>query len=180
MKQIKNGFCDYYYLLTDGTVINKELNKKLKHDSKYCYRLRTIDGEIKRIALKTLYKKIYNRPYCEDNIDNLDGEEWKEIDGTNGNYYVSNLGRIKSYNNYKALLLKPYITNGYQRVDIVIDGHRFSKLVHRLVAASFLEAPKTIDMVLHHKDGVKQNNKSVNLEWLTHKEHIDKHNTKEI
>ncbi len=30
-------------------------------------------------------------------IPDLDGEEWKEIQGYNGKYYISNLARIKSF-----------------------------------------------------------------------------------
>ena len=93
---------------------------------------------------------------------------------------MSNLGRLKSYKGYEALLMKPCLTaNGYERVDIVLDNMRVSKLVHRLTASAFLPAPEKIDMVLHHKDNNKLNNRSDNLEWLTHKQHIEKHYPKE-
>ena len=46
-------------------------------------------------------------------------------------------------------------------------GVRYSKLVHRLVAASFLPLPEKIDMQLHHIDFNKNNNSANNLEWLT-------------
>lgn len=76
--------------------------------------------------------------------------------------------------------MKPYLTaKGYERVDIVIDNMRVSKLVHRLTASAFLPVPNGIDMVLHHKDNNKRNNSASNLEWLTHKQHIEKHYPKE-
>ena len=107
MKQIKNGFCDYYFLTEDGTR--------------------------KKISLRTLYFIVFNKPYCKDNIISINGEVWKEIDNTNGLYFVSNMGRIKSYNGYEAILLKPCKTkNGYYRLDIIQYGERVSKLVHRL------------------------------------------------
>ena len=73
--------------------------------------------------LKTLYKLVYNEIYCFDDIENLSGEQWKLIDNTNGIYYISNKGRVKSKAGYKARLLKPSITShGYYRLDIMIDG----------------------------------------------------------
>ena len=179
MKQINNGYKDCYFLEEDGRLYNKDTDKYLTID-RYSYKLKTDEGKVKKVALKTLYRLVYNKPFCKDDIIPLDEEEWKEIEGTNGNYYVSNLGRIKSYKGYKALILKPYLTNnGYERVDIVVDDMRVSKLVHRITASAFLPAPNSIDMELHHIDNNKRNNKVVNLEWLTHKEHILKHYPKE-
>lgn len=180
MRQINNGFNECYFLEEDGRVYNKTTEKHLTLDKKSCYRLMTTSGQYKKIALKTLYKLVYNKPYCKDTIKPLHNEEWKEIEGTDGNYYVSNLGRLKSYKGYEALLMKPYLTaNGYERVDIVFNGVRVSKLVHRLTASAFLPVPESIDMVLHHKDNNKLNNKADNLEWLTHRQHIEKHFPKE-
>jgi hypothetical protein len=38
----------------------------------------------------------------------LPGEEWKMIRGTKGKYFISNRGRVKSYADYNAKILKPY------------------------------------------------------------------------
>lgn len=180
MKQINNGYDERYYLEEDGRLYNSDTDTFLKPDNKKSFRLLTIEGKRKRVALKTLYKLVYNKPYCKDNIEPLHQEEWRAIEGTDGNYFVSNLGRLKSYKGYEALLMKPYLTaNGYERVDIVIDNMRVSKLVHRLTASAFLPVPKELDMVLHHKDNNKRNNSVNNLEWLTHKQHIEKHYPKE-
>ena len=42
------------------------------------------------------YKDIYNKPFCKDNIKDLENEEWKEIRGTDSYYLISNMGRVKS------------------------------------------------------------------------------------
>ena len=176
MKRIENNFCDYYYLTEDGTLFNSMNSRYKKADKQHKFILNTLDGDKKRITLKSLYLLVYNRPYCEDDIIDLENEVWKVIDNTNGLYYVSNMGRIKSYKGYKAIIMKPYKTkNGYDRVDIIQDGIRVSKLVHRLVAFAFLPIRSNVDMELHHKDFNKENNTLYNLVWLPKEEHIKKH-----
>lgn len=176
MKQINNGYAEYYYLLEDGSLYNAANDKTVKLSKDYTYRIRTIDDKRKRISLKALYKLVYNKPYSRDNIEDLDGEIWKEIDDTNGLYYVSNKGRVKSLHGYNAAILKSFNNNGgYARVDLKESGKRQTKLVHRLVAAAFLPLPQKIDMQLHHKDFNKDNNAADNLEWLSPAVHAEKH-----
>ena len=176
MKKIENGYFDYYYLTEDGRLYNDELKEYKTHDKNYKLSIKRKDGVRKKVSLKKLYYLVYNKPYCKDNIDDLNGEEWKEIDNANGLYFVSNKGRIKSYNGYDAILLKPYkTTNGYNRVDIVQDGIRVSRLVHRLVGLYFLPFRSREDVELHHIDFDKDNNKCSNLIWLTVAEHKKVH-----
>ena len=176
VRKINNGYCDYYYLTEDGRIYNAQTNEYKDADKNNRFTLKKINGKRHKISLKVLYGKIYNRPYCKDDISDLEDEEWREIDNTKGIYYVSNKGRIKSYNGYKAIIMKQNKTNsGYYRLDIMQDGERVSKLVHRLVGASFLPIPDKLDMELHHKDFNKENNYSENLEWLTIAEHKKKH-----
>ena len=86
------------------------------------------------------------------------------------------MGRVKSYTGYKAILMKPMRTQqGYLRVEIVQEGNRTVKMIHRLVAAAFLEKPQSIDMQLHHIDENKENNTEKNLIWLTPVEHRKLH-----
>lgn len=104
--------------------------------------IRTADNKRKKISLKTLYKLVFNKPFSIDNIDNLKEEQWKEIDGTEGLYYISNKGRVKSLQGYETIILKPFANKaGYLRVDIIEGGKRRTKLIHRLVAAAFLPFP---------------------------------------
>ena len=177
MIQINNGFKDFYYLKEDGTIYNDKTKRTLKpYGKSYVFTLTTTDNKRKKIVLKTLYKALYNANYCEDTIEDLDNEQWKEIEGTEKEYQVSNKGRIKSLKGYKAVILKPFKTqSGYLRVDITIEGERQTKLVHRLVGAAFLDNPKNIDMQIHHKDGNKTNNAADNLCWLTMAQHKKAH-----
>lgn len=176
MQQVNNGYCNCYYLTEDGRLYDAAAGQYKEPTKDNRFILKTEDNKTKKIALRSLYKLVYGRPYSKDNIENLDDEVWKEIENTNGVYYVSNLGRVKSYAAYKAKLLKPTITaKGYHRLDIIQEGQRATKLVHRLVAAAFLLPPKNIDMQLHHKDFNKNNNAAANLEWLTVQQHMRKH-----
>lgn len=145
-------------------------------DRNHLFNLKTQDGKHRKIALKTIYKLLYHKVFCKDQIEDIDNQQWKTIDGTEGQTLISNKGRVKSYKGYNAILLKPYKNqSGYLRVDITINGYRQTKLVHKLVAYAFLPFPEKLDMHLHHKDFNKTNNQSSNLQWLTFSEHIKLH-----
>lgn len=176
IKKIDNNFADYYYLDENGVVYNANTNTYLKGDtSKNCYRLKTIDGKYKNITIKDLYKLVYNKVFCIDSIKNEIGEIYKEVEGTDGNYYISNFGNLKSYQGYNAILIKPSLNKNYDRVHIKQYGEIRNVYIHRLVALAFLDPPKNIDYELHHKDKNSRNNKVSNLEWLSPLEHQEKH-----
>lgn len=103
-------------------------------------------------------------------------EIWKDIEGFEGLYQVSNYGRIKSFakcNRYRneERILKPAIRGGYKHV--CLCGHHKTKtrrgkqyLVHRLVAEAFVRNPNPTDFrYVNHKDENKLNNHADNLEW---------------
>ena len=181
MKKINNGYADYYYLLENGSIYNAKYDTTIKPNKEHTFTLTTIDNKRKKVALKTLYKLVYNKPYCIDNIKNLDNEQWKEIDDTEGLYYVSNKGRIKSLQGYEAIILKSFSNKrNYIRVDIIQGGERQTRLIHRLVAAAFLGMPEKLEMQLHHKDFNKLNNAADNLEWLTTAEHRKIHKERNL
>ena len=97
-------------------------------------------------------------------------EEWRDIEGFEGIYKVSSLGR--AYSSYKNGILKHSIKgNGYHGISLYmgyIDGKRTYKQVyiHRLVAEAFIDNPDNLPEV-NHKDGNKANNCVDNLEWVT-------------
>lgn len=101
-------------------------------------------------------------------------EEWKNIEGYDGLYKVSNLGRVKSLgngnsNNSKEKLLKPIKRKGgYLAVSLYKEGKLKKFSVHRLVAQSFIENPNNFNEV-NHKDENKVNNSVNNLEWCDRK-----------
>lgn len=100
-------------------------------------------------------------------------EEWKAVAECNGEYYVSNWGRVKSFKFGKERILKPsLIGNGYQAVNISQKKTKPKMhTMHKLVALAFIQNPDNKPQI-NHKDGNKLNNHIDNLEWSTHKENI--------
>lgn len=110
----------------------------------------------------------------------MNEEIWKDIEGYEGIYQVSNLGRVKSLNRrdrlnryWKEKIMKLHRDKkGYMRVDLCKCGKQFKSLkVHRLVAKAFIPNPHNKGQV-NHIDGVKNNNLVENLEWSTQEENI--------
>lgn len=100
-------------------------------------------------------------------------EEWKPIEGFEGRYWVSNLGRVKGI--YKCLRQAP-TRNGYLYVEL-IEGYQLGvrvrkwKVVHNLVTAAFI-GPKPKGLQVNHIDGVKTHNERTNLEYVTPSENM--------
>lgn len=112
-------------------------------------------------------------------------EEWRDVEGYEGLYQVSSLGRIKrlsgvvsfvsrwgtvSIRKIKEKILKNYYTgDGYKHT--VLTKNRISQgyMVARLVAGAFIPNPENKPTV-NHIDGNKANNTVLNLEWNTYSE----------
>ena len=100
---------------------------------------------------------------------------WKDIQGYEGLYQVSDCGQVKSCErvtgNGKGYIQKERIlklrlnTTGYHYVSLCKDGKVRNFLVHRLVALACLEGDSTL--TINHKDECKTNNHVSNLEYLT-------------
>jgi hypothetical protein len=97
-------------------------------------------------------------------------EIWKDINGYEGLYKLSNFGRIYSVRN-KLIMTLELLVNGYYRVCFNSSGKRDRFRVHILVATHFIDNPNGKTQV-NHKDGNKKNNHYKNLEWCTPSENL--------
>ena len=102
-------------------------------------------------------------------------EIWKDIEGFEGYYQISNLGRVKSLprlsiQNHlipEKILKTCKAQAGYLEVSLYIDGKRYHKKPHKLVADAFIPNPDNLPEV-DHINTDKNNNCVDNLRWCTH------------
>ena len=97
-------------------------------------------------------------------------EIWKDIEGYEGLYQVSNEGNVKSLARYHVrndrILKQSHDKDGYNIVCLTKDNLKKWFRVHRLVAKAFIPNPNNYQ-VINHKDENPKNNSVENLEWCT-------------
>lgn len=103
-------------------------------------------------------------------------EIWKDIQGFESRYMVSNYGRVKSmkYRHHNKIeILKQENNHKYKRVCLVTkEGIKKHFRVHRLVAQAFIPNPNNFSEI-NHKDEDTSNNFANNLEWCEHPYNIN-------
>ena len=102
-------------------------------------------------------------------------EKWKKIPRAEG-YEVSNFGNVRSYKNRWWLRIEPRILRQnfdrrkyYQVILVDNNGKRITRWTHKLVARAFIPNPKD-KRTVNHKNGIKTDNRTENLEWMSDKE----------
>ena len=125
--------------------------------------------------------------YKNLSLEDMEGEVWKDIEGYEGLYQVSNMGRVKSlrkaytfFRNGKERShpIKPRVlrqtlnTWGYPSVVLCKDKVRKTQVVHILVAKAFIPNPENKPSV-DHENTVTTDNRVENLRWMTQKEQIN-------
>lgn len=100
-------------------------------------------------------------------------EIYKDIEGYEGLYQVSNLGRIKSLSRFQSTterILKPVINSrGYSVVTLSKNNIHKIFSISRLVAGLFIANPENKPEV-NHISGIKSDNSISNLEWCNSSE----------
>ena len=97
-------------------------------------------------------------------------ETWEDVIGFEGLYQVSDMGRVKSFYHDKVngrLMQPSHDTKDYLIVTLYRDGKRQTMTVHRLVAERFLGPAPSPKHEINHKNGVKDDPRLDNLEWVT-------------
>jgi hypothetical protein len=107
-------------------------------------------------------------------------ENFKDINGYEGLYLISNYGTVRSVERVinrttgqlkiKERILKTLVNKGgYVSVKLFKNGKGESFRIHRLIAISFIINTENKDCI-NHIDGIKTNNSLSNLEWVTKSE----------
>ncbi len=102
--------------------------------------------------------------------EELKNEIWKDIEGYENLYKISNMGRVKSIKNDNLLRLSTQI-DGYIKVGLSKNNKQSSKLVHRLVCESFLKNVENKPYV-NHINSVRNDNRLTNLNYVTPSENM--------
>ena len=115
-------------------------------------------------------------------------EIWKEIDGYEGYYEVSDLGNVKSMDRIiyksdgtiqtyksKPMAISYNKRNNIYEVHLYKNGKRKCHKIHRLVAQAFCyNDDPFIKTTVNHIDGDRSNNAAINLEWVSYSDN-EKH-----
>lgn len=105
-------------------------------------------------------------------------EEWRPVVGYEGQYEVSNLGRVRSLarevkngrgvRRLRERILKPRRRNQYGHAGVVLTGQRH-RTVHSLVAEAFI-GPRPEGLEVRHLNGDRTDNRATNLAYGTRSE----------
>ena len=107
-------------------------------------------------------------------------EIWKDIEGYEGLYQVSNFGMVKSLERIDSIGRKKssrilklhYNSQRYLNITLFNSEGRKYFLVHRLVAQAFIPNPGNLPQI-NHIDEDRVNNRVDNLEWCSSKYNLN-------
>ena len=110
-------------------------------------------------------------------------EHWRDIPGYEGEYKVSDLGRVRSLkriiyrqdgrkHSVQARILKPrLLKSGHYHVALCRSGERIDRRIHQLVLLAFV-GPVPEGCECCHNDRDHANNHLTNLRYDTHQENM--------
>lgn len=105
-------------------------------------------------------------------------ELWKDVEGFEGMYQVSNLGRVKSLKRKWRLrerILKSFNVKGYEQIGLFKDNQIKRKRVHQLVWDTFGDRKRNgHKLQIDHINNNKNDNRIENLQLLTNRQNTSK------
>lgn len=194
MKFVDEVDSSIYKVSSSGEVIDTTTNTPVQRylsTNGHCYMLLNMRNGMKRLYLQEniiaitflkiptfLIDKSIKIIHNDNNIlnnecDNLKLvefiEEWKQIMINNviTDYFISNIGRVKSIKYGKLRMMKPQnATNNCLKINLRVNNEYTNEFIHRLVASAFIPNTCHCEMV-NHIDGNRKNPNYLNLEWVT-------------
>lgn len=133
----------------------------------------SLDHEVNHLVKRTITLRIRDHAFITANTVPAEthhvatSEEWREIGFEYPGYSASSLGRIRGLKG-KILTDKPD-AEGYVRVGCINNAGRSVRFAHILIAKAFISNPES-KPVVNHINGIRNDNRVVNLEWATFSE----------
>lgn len=137
------------------------------------------DKQSIKIVIESIFPILFPQEKVEVRYKNKfvdsETEVWKDIEGYENLYQVSDLGRLRRLGRYnkrnfyqQASYIKPTLSSSkYLAVWLTNkNGQRTNHSVHRIVGLMFVNNPHNKPF-MNHLDGNKLNNRANNLEWST-------------
>lgn len=160
-------------------VTNKETGEEKMFDkvSDCSSYLKCSTGQISLTCRGKRVDKLYDMKYENEEKTFIEDDKviWKEYPEC-PKYLVSTTGEVR--NKKTGRLMMGSKQNGYRFLCLYInkDTPKMNRLVHRMVAQTFLDNPDN-KPVVNHKDTNIWNNCVDNLEWVTYKENMNTEET---
>lgn len=116
--------------------------------------------------------------YKNLSLENIEGEIWADIEGFEGYYQISDMGRVKSLDRFvpnarhgeikitQRIMKMNFCTSGYLKATFRKNRIYTQRMAHRLVGIHFIENPENKPQI-NHKKGIKTDNRKTELEWST-------------
>ena len=152
-----------YRISDDGQVRGprKQLGGMVNASGKRCV---TLCGPASRrsVTVEGLVREVFGTE------PDLPGEQWRAVPGYKS-YEVSDLGRVRGRSG--KLRAQTRDRKGYIRIVIYREGHHITVGVHQMVLAAFV-GPCPEGKQCNHKNGIKDDNRLENLEYVTPSENM--------
>jgi cytolysin (calcineurin-like family phosphatase) len=114
------------------------------------------------------------------NLQDLDGEIWKNILDYKDDYQISSLGRVRSFKQNKIngkILSQIKDKDEYLYVNLCKNKKSKHRRIHILVYETFNNYKLKDDECIHHTDSDKENNNYTNIELSNKHDHNSIHKT---